>query len=87
MSRGLAADQFLLQFDFKNLNATGVFDGTLPMIFDERGGRIEGGRLAVRSGGGSIAYLGELSQKDRASGAIWPSERYARSTIAACGST
>ncbi len=61
---GAAADQFLLQFDFKNLNATGVFDGTLPMIFDERGGRIEGGRLAVRSGGGSIAYLGELSQKD-----------------------
>jgi len=61
---GAAADQFLLQFDFKNLNATGVFDGTLPMIFDERGGRIEGGRLAVRSGGGGIAYLGELSQKD-----------------------
>ncbi len=61
---GAAADQFLLQFDFQNLNATGVFDGTLPMVFDERGGRIEGGRLAVRPGGGSIAYLGELTQKD-----------------------
>jgi translocation and assembly module TamB len=61
---GAAADQFLLQFDFQNLNATGVFDGTLPMIFDERGGRIEGGRLIVRPGGGSIAYLGEISQKD-----------------------
>lgn len=61
---GAAADQFLLQFDFQNLNATGVFDGTLPMIFDERGGRIEGGRLVVRPGGGSIAYLGELTQKD-----------------------
>ena len=61
---GAAADQFLLQFDFQNLNATGVFDGTLPMIFDERGGRIEGGRLIVRPGGGSIAYLGEIGQKN-----------------------
>ena len=41
---GVAADKFLQQFDFKNLDATGVFDGTLPMVFDETGGRIvEGG--------------------------------------------
>jgi hypothetical protein len=61
---GAAADQFLQQFDFSNLNATGTFDGVLPMIFDDAGGRIEGGRLTARTGGGGIAYVGDLTQKD-----------------------
>nr|WP_246347058.1 YdbH domain-containing protein [Sphingomonas jinjuensis] len=61
---GAAADQFLQQFDFSNLNATGTFDGVLPMIFDDAGGRIEGGRLTARPGGGGIAYVGDLTQKD-----------------------
>ncbi|WP_353203228.1 YdbH domain-containing protein [Sphingomonas sp.] len=61
---GVAAAQFLQQFDFKNLDATGVFDGTLPMVFDATGGRVERGHLVARAGGGTIAYIGEVTQKD-----------------------
>ncbi|MEO9129916.1 MAG: YdbH domain-containing protein, partial [Sphingomonas sp.] len=61
---GVNAGQFLQQFDFKNLNATGTFDGRLPMIFNQSGGRIENGQIVARKsqdgsgGGGTIAYVG-----------------------------
>lgn len=61
---GVDAGQFLQQLDYKNLDATGTFDGTLPIVFDARGGRVEGGKLSVRERGGTIAYVGEISQRD-----------------------
>jgi hypothetical protein len=61
---GLNAGAFLQRFEFENINASGVFDGTLPIVFDENGGRIVDGRLVAREGGGSLAYVGELSQRD-----------------------
>jgi len=62
--KGAEAAQFLQQFDFKNLDATGTFDGALPIAFDQSGGRIEDGHLTVREGGGGIAYVGDLTEKD-----------------------
>ncbi|MBM6576051.1 YdbH domain-containing protein [Microvirga sp. SRT01] len=61
---GAGAGIFLQQFDFQNIDASGTFDGVLPMVFDQSGGRIENGRLSARPGGGSLAYVGTLSQQE-----------------------
>lgn len=61
---GLDAAVFVQRLELGNIMATGRFDGTLPLVFDEDGGRIEGGYLASRAPGGNVAYLGELTYKD-----------------------
>ena len=61
---GLDAKTFVDTMGFKEIGATGMFDGVLPMIFDESGGRIVGGRLDSRPGGGTLAYNGVVNKAD-----------------------
>jgi hypothetical protein len=55
---GFDAKQFIDSLGFEGLEITGTFDGVLPMIFDENGGRIVGGRLDSRAPGGEFRYTG-----------------------------
>jgi translocation and assembly module TamB len=61
---GMDAEKFLGGYELQNIRVSGVFDGTLPMVFDQEGGRIVGGWLVSRPGGGEVSYLGQLAYED-----------------------
>ena len=62
---GLDAARFVERMELNNIAATGIFDGTIPLVFDENGnGRVEEGLLLSRPPGGNVSYVGELTYKD-----------------------
>lgn len=62
---GVSAAEFVQRMELENLAATGIFDGTLPLVFDEAGnGSIEQGVLISRPPGGNVSYVGELTYED-----------------------
>lgn len=62
--KGLNAATFVQHLEVGNINASGVFDGEVPLVFDENGGRIDGGFLRSRAPGGNVSYVGALTYKD-----------------------
>ncbi|MEO6717211.1 MAG: YdbH domain-containing protein [Novosphingobium sp.] len=61
---GLNAAKFVERMNLGNISATGIFDGVIPLVFDENGGQLNGGQLISRPPGGNVSYVGALSYKD-----------------------
>ena len=62
--KGLNAAKFVERMELSNISVAGTFDGSLPLVFDQNGGRIVGGILNSRAPGGSLSYVGALTYKD-----------------------
>ena len=60
----LDAAKFVERMELGNIRASGRFDGDMPLVFDENGGRIVGGMLTSRPPGGNVSYIGVLTYKD-----------------------
>ncbi|MBV7260157.1 intermembrane phospholipid transport protein YdbH family protein [Erythrobacter crassostreae] len=62
---GLDAATFIAQMELTNLGASGTFDGSVPILFDDQGnGTIGTGLLVSRPPGGNVSYIGELTYED-----------------------
>lgn len=61
---GLEAARFIEAMEFGNIAATGKFDGVIPVVVDQSGARIVDGRLSARPPGGTLSYIGELTDRD-----------------------
>lgn len=62
---GADAAQFVTEMEMGNLSVTGIFDGAVPLVFDEMGnGEIMNGLLISRPPGGNVSYVGELTYED-----------------------
>ena len=61
---GVDAAQFIERMELANISASGTFDGVVPLVFDQSGGRIEHGHLQSRPPGGNVSYVGALTYED-----------------------
>ncbi|MDT7933377.1 MAG: YdbH domain-containing protein [Sphingomonadaceae bacterium] len=57
---GLDAASFVQLIDLKDLDATGLFDGAIPLRLSQAGTRIAGGQLVARAPGGRLRYAGKF---------------------------